>query len=152
MAEELTKKEFVQLLKNKPEHTKLSDEWVKKYGTTGRYVDVAKEQGVEPTQLWHWTRNYIDPRHYKNIDMELAVPASQFWHELKGLKCPEMLIYLLEVSGLPEREARDVVDLAEEAWDDAPEGKGYLAASNVIKANIPFEDVVNALKQEAREA
>ena len=110
--------------------------------TIGAYHNEAKKQGVDkPTQKWHFTVSYYE--NIKNVD---AKPTYYRLH------CPELLIWIAEVSGLNDRLIDETIDFIKR-FENGREMRGkdkgtdfFYAIEPVIKDLLRMDDINNIIK------
>ncbi|HEY0221438.1 MAG TPA: hypothetical protein VGC17_01305 [Lactovum miscens] len=140
---------FICLLSKKNPHLEISDNFVKNgYGQLrGGYIENAKKEGIaldvknaEPNQNWHLCVNYRNIKYNPNED------ASVLWGR-RYLRCPELLLWILEASGICKTKVNELADEAKSIIDDKKVRRARENAANAIRQKISFEEVVAALLQ-----
>lgn len=144
---DVTLKEWMKFLCSKKEHYPISDEFVRKYqqAPTNKngYIFYAWEVGhliqkrmAEPNQKWHFFDAYILKLLEAN-KVNLDDSAKRIYGRIK---CPELLLWIAEASGI---ESEIVEDASKEAKNiiDRNNKNARNSAGDTIRKKIPWERI-----------
>lgn len=144
----VTMREMADFLADKKEHYPLSDEFIERYQqASGGYLDTAKKAGLtvdkekhEPNQKWHFFQSWL----YPSIEDGTCTWESDARQKVYvGLKCPELLLWIFEASGVDPAKIKQAKDVAEQGRA-AKTNVGTIAAN--MRKFVPWEDIANAVK------
>lgn len=116
LAEErtITMGEINAYLQDKREHYPFSDEYIEHYQqASGGYIAFARQKGLtvdrqlhEPNQKWHYFISWFkESNNWKE--------TSSAKRAIKGLKCPELLLWIYEACGIEPAKVKDAKLIAE---------------------------------------
>ena len=141
--------EWMARMKHKNEHYGISDAFVKDYqqGKTG-YIKYAMQVGypikksqAEPNQKWHLFESYL---HRRLADEKLSLEDSAE-AVYKRLKCPELLLWIAEASGVDCLKVKEAANRAKEIIDSGSDGRARNKAGQEIVRIISWRTIEQAL-------
>lgn len=147
----MTIKEWMKVLIEKNEHYPISDEFVHGYQQgpgKNSYIAFALQVGkvikrdiAEPNQKWHFFESYILNLLVDN-KMNLECKASKVYSKLR---CPELILWLCEASGVDSITLMEASACAKEIIDNGSDNRARNVAGCKIRAMIPWEKIEKAL-------
>lgn len=140
----MTNKEVIEIFSKKSPHYELSDDFVKKHQQlNGGYITYAKESNkvidksiAEPDQKWHLLVSYYG---IKEKQSKLKLEEEVNCWTIKGLKCPELLLWMAEAAGCDIKEAKRE---AEKLCDEGNRKQAHIK----IKELITWQMIENKIK------
>lgn len=111
----------------------------------GEYIGFANKTGhivyksfAEPNQKWHFLESYCIDR-IKDKGIGWLEKEPQLWDPKWGLKCPELLLWLVEASGIDTQRVSDLCDALIKTCttNEARISKG----TNLIKDTVQWEEI-----------
>ena len=116
--EYVTARQMAEFLSKKNEHYPLSDEFIERYQQDdGGYIDNAKKAGIvvdktlhSPNQKWHFFESWFYPS-IEDGTLTYEDKASSVIYS--RLKCPELLLWIMEACGVAPNKVRDAKIQAE---------------------------------------
>lgn len=138
--------EYCSSKEDKPEHT---TKFIKRYQQTNSgnctYLHEAIIQGKmiykckgEPNQKWHLLESW-----YKYNAEEISDKPITYWC---GLRCPELLLWIAEVSGQKENVKRVVEEILSNSIYEANDGEARREMVRYIKKEIKWTEIVNYIE------
>lgn len=114
----MTMLDIASFLSDKKEHYPLSDQFIERYQQTGGgYIDYARQSGIlvdkqshEPNQKWHFFDSWLIPSINAGT---LSWDSDARSRVYIGLKCPELLLWIFEATGVSPEKVRNAMVVAE---------------------------------------
>ena len=110
--EDITVRQMAEFLSTKDEHYPFSDEFIEKYQQEdGGYIDNAAKAGIvvdktlhSPNQKWHFFTSWF----YPSIEDGTLIYEGKASSYIYGrLKCPELLLWIMEACGVAPNKVRE---------------------------------------------
>lgn len=132
--------------KNKEEHYKISDDFVRDCGghyrqkrntgymayaaRVGQEVDANK---AEPNQKWHLLESYC-----ARTDQDMEIRENTF-------KCPELLLWIAEMAGIDETIVAFAAEGAKRIIDSSDDGRSRCKAARFIVKTVEWRNIESAV-------
>ena len=117
----VTNADLMAFYSGKKEHYTYTDKFIIEceFGQqrSGEYIDFANETGhpvdkniAEPNQKWHFLESYCINKKIKDEGIGWLEEETQIWDSRYGLKCPELLLWLIEAAGIETQRVSALCD------------------------------------------
>lgn len=142
-------REFIEYYKQQEERPKNTTEFIRRYqqlnSGKGTYLHNAIVEGKmiykcegEPNQKWHLLNSW-----YPNKKEKISEKNVTEWC---GLQCPELLLWIAEVSGQKEKVKYVVEKILNDDSYKANDGKARREMVKFIKAEIKWKEILNFIE------
>ena len=135
----ITMSDMERFLLTKDEQYPITNEYVEVYQqASGGYIDNALKAGLTvdktqhlPSQKWHYFESWL----YATIDEGMLWDASASDRSYGKFSCPELLLWIIEATGVDSAKVREAKDIAMEGKQN---GTGVSTICASIRAAVPF--------------
>ena len=142
----ITMSDMERFLLTKDEQYPITNEYVELYQqASGGYIDNAKKAGLVvdkaqhlPSQKWHYFESWL----YATIDEGMLWDASASNRSYGKFSCPELLLWIIEATGVDSAKVREAKDIAVEGKQN---GLGVSTICANIRAAVPFNTYLRPL-------
>ena len=152
----LTVKDALRFFALAKEHYEISDEFVRsgyQQSPKSGYVKFANRTGhivdkalAEPNQKWHLMESYMI-RSFADGTVKPEDDMASIYAGQKGLKCPELLLWIAEAAGVDRETVQDAAKAAKRIIDGGENGYARNTAGIHIRNNyFPWETLEEKIK------
>ena len=135
----ITMSDMERFLLTKDEQYPITNEYVELYQqASGGYISNALKAGLVvdkaqhlPSQKWHYFESWL----YATIDEGMLWEASASDRSYSKFSCPELLLWIIEASGVDSEKVREAKNIAVEGKEN---GKGVSTICASIRTAVPF--------------
>ena len=142
----ITMSDMERFLLTKDEQYPITNEYVELYQqASGGYISNALNAGLVvdksqhlPSQKWHYFESWL----YPTIDEGMLWDASASDRSYSKFACPELLLWIIEATGVDAEKVREAKDIAIEGKEN---GVGVSTICASIRAAVPFNTYLRPL-------
>lgn len=142
----ITMSDMERFLLTKDEQYPITNEYVELYQqASGGYISNALNAGLVvdkaqhlPSQKWHYFESWL----YATIDEGMLWDASASDRSYGKFSCPELLLWIIEATGVDSEKVREAKDIAIEGKQN---GTGVSTICANIRAAVPFNTYLRPL-------
>lgn len=142
----ITMSDMERFLLTKDEQYPITNEYVELYQQeSGGYISNALKAGLVvdkaqhlPSQKWHYFESWL----YTTIDEGMLWDASASDRSYGKFSCPELLLWIIEATGVDSEKVREAKDIAVEGKQN---GTGVSTICASIRAAVPFKTYLRPL-------
>ncbi len=142
----ITMSDMERFLLTKGEQYPITNEYVELYQqASGGYISNALKAGLVvdksqhlPSQKWHYFESWL----YPTIEEGMLWDASASDRSYSKFACPELLLWIIEATGVDSEKVREAKDIAVKGKED---GLGVSTICASIRAAVPFNTYLRPL-------